>query len=243
LRVAIVGEPNVGKSSLLNALLGAERAIVTARPGTTRDVLEDCVDFDGVPVVLYDTAGLRETADEVERIGVDRARQVAAGADLVLVVLDTARPLASQRALLAAGQPIAVLNKIDLATAWSAAERADIEHRFRGVPVSATVPIGLDALRLAVVARQRAVERQPSDPDQRATARCAGQGRDEPGACRHSAVRRPTARSHRRRPAGRAGAPRRRHRPHHERGRPRRRLRRVLHRQVAMRLVTSRPSA
>jgi tRNA modification GTPase len=156
LRVAIVGEPNVGKSSLLNALLGAERAIVTAQPGTTRDVLEDCVDFDGVPVVLYDTAGLRETADEVERIGVDRARQVAAGADLVLVVLDTARPLASQRALLAAGQPIAVLNKIDLATAWSAAERADIEHCFRSVPVSATVPIGLDALRIAVVERASA---------------------------------------------------------------------------------------
>src|SRR5262245_15388517 len=74
LRVAIIGRPNAGKSSLLNALLGSERAIVTALPGTTRDVLEDSADFAGVPVVLCDTAGLRETADEVERIGGDRAR-------------------------------------------------------------------------------------------------------------------------------------------------------------------------
>src|SRR5262249_36269885 len=90
LRVAVTGLPNAGKASVLNALLGAERAIVTAEPGTTRDVIEASIDIDGVPVVLYDTAGLRAGTDEAERLGVDRARTVAAGADLVLVVLDTA---------------------------------------------------------------------------------------------------------------------------------------------------------
>jgi tRNA modification GTPase len=153
LRVAIIGLPNVGKSSLLNALLGAERAIVTAVPGTTRDVLEDCADFDGVPVILFDTAGLREAADEAERIGVDRAQRVAAGADLVLVVLDTARALDAQRALLDRDAAVVVLNKIDLPSVWSAAELAAVEAQHRCVRVSATVPLGLDALRQAVTER------------------------------------------------------------------------------------------
>jgi tRNA modification GTPase len=150
LRVAITGRPNAGKSSLLNALLGAERAIVTATPGTTRDVIAESADFDGVPVVLYDTAGLRDAGDEVERIGVDRARQVAAAADVVLVVLDTARPLGQQGALLGAGAPIAVLNKIDLPCAWSAQELAAVAARHTAVRVSATAGLGLDALRQVV---------------------------------------------------------------------------------------------
>src|SRR5204862_701891 len=94
LRVAITGRPNVGKSSLLNALLGAERAIVTAHPGTTRDVIEEAADFTGVPVLLADTAGLRDGGDEVEQIGIARAQQVIAAADVVLAVLDTAGLLA-----------------------------------------------------------------------------------------------------------------------------------------------------
>jgi len=153
LRVAITGLPNAGKSSLLNALLGAERAIVTAEPGTTRDVIEASIDIDGVPVVLYDTAGLRAGTDEAERLGVDRARTVAAGADLVLVVLDTARPLPAQRPLLAAGEALAVLNKIDLPTTWTAAEFAAIAAEHPAVRVSATVPLGLDALRHAIAQR------------------------------------------------------------------------------------------
>jgi len=150
LRVAITGRPNVGKSSLLNALLGAERAIVTPIPGTTRDVIEASADFDGVPVVLYDTAGLRDASDDVERIGVDRARAIAAGADVVLVVLDTSRSLAPQRALLDEGAPIAVLNKIDLPPAWSADELAGFHP---SVGVSATQPAGIDALRQIVTHR------------------------------------------------------------------------------------------
>jgi tRNA modification GTPase len=156
LRVALIGLPNVGKSSLLNALLGADRAIVTAQPGTTRDVLEDQADFDGVPVVLYDTAGVREAGDEVERLGVERARAVASSADVVVVVLDTARPLDEQRALLESGAPIAVLNKIDLACVWSAADVAAVVAEHETVRVSATQALGLDDLRRAVTGRATA---------------------------------------------------------------------------------------
>ncbi len=153
LRVAIIGRPNVGKSSLLNALLGADRAIVTPAPGTTRDVIEGCADFDGVPVVLLDTAGLRETDDEAERRGVDRACAAASTADVVLVVFDTASPLEPQRELLDGTASIAVLNKIDLPSAWSAGDVAEVGTAHPIVRVSATVPFGLDALRHAVTQR------------------------------------------------------------------------------------------
>lgn len=88
LRVAIVGRPNVGKSSLMNALLGSDRAIVTASAGTTRDILDERTSIDGVPVRLIDTAGIREANDEAERIGVSRAREALKGADIVCLVLD-----------------------------------------------------------------------------------------------------------------------------------------------------------
>jgi len=121
LGVAIVGKPNVGKSSLLNALLREKRAIVTDVPGTTRDVIEETVNIRGLPVRLLDTAGLRETADTVERLGVARTRDAVAGADLVLVVLDAASGLEDEdrRVLaLARGKPLVVLiNKVDLAPA------------------------------------------------------------------------------------------------------------------------------
>jgi tRNA modification GTPase len=154
LRVAITGQPNAGKSSLLNALLGAERAIVTPVPGTTRDVIEDSADFDGVPVVLSDTAGLREVGDTVERIGIERARAAAASADVVLMVLDTTSALAPQRRLLEAhAAPLVVANKIDLRCAWSRAERSALEAAHAVLPVSATERRGLDALRAAVLQR------------------------------------------------------------------------------------------
>jgi tRNA modification GTPase len=96
LKTAIVGRPNVGKSSLLNALLRADRAIVTPIPGTTRDTLEEVVNVRGVALVLTDTAGLRahvDTDDPIERIGIDRTRRALAGADLVLMVFDASEPL------------------------------------------------------------------------------------------------------------------------------------------------------
>jgi tRNA modification GTPase len=152
LRVALSGRPNAGKSSLLNALVGAERAIVTPQPGTTRDVIEATVDIAGIPVTLIDTAGLRASGDVVEQLGVARAEDAAAGADLVLLVLDTARPFAEQAALLGRANALAVLNKCDLPSAWSAADEAAAARVHRCLRVSATAGRGLDALRQAIVA-------------------------------------------------------------------------------------------
>ena len=89
----ILGKPNVGKSSLLNRLLDEERAIVTDIPGTTRDTIEEYIDMDGIPLKLIDTAGVRETGDKAEQMGVERALAIAEGADLVLLTLDSGRPL------------------------------------------------------------------------------------------------------------------------------------------------------
>jgi tRNA modification GTPase len=141
-QVAIVGEPNVGKSSLFNALVGASRAIVADTPGTTRDLVTETVDLDGLRVTLVDTAGRRDAADLIEAEGVSRAAQAEAVADLVLVVVDTAADLAfagrDARRLL-------VLNKIDRLKVGST-ER-DAAEAAGASAVSCTTGEGLDALR------------------------------------------------------------------------------------------------
>jgi tRNA modification GTPase len=125
-RVAILGRPNAGKSTLFNAVLGAARAIVTEIPGTTRDALEATVDLGGIPVTLVDTAGLRQTGDLVERIGVERARDEAGRADVILYVFDVSTGWTGEDEAEAAalgGKPtVVVANKIDRASA--AAEAA-----------------------------------------------------------------------------------------------------------------------
>ena len=128
IRTVIVGRPNAGKSSLLNALLGEDRAIVTDVAGTTRDTLTEEVRMRGITLLLVDTAGIRATDDAVERIGVERARAAAAEADLILYVADGSTMLdENDRAILTAcaGKPmIALLNKSDLPTVTTAEELA-----------------------------------------------------------------------------------------------------------------------
>ncbi|MDX1971154.1 MAG: tRNA uridine-5-carboxymethylaminomethyl(34) synthesis GTPase MnmE [Candidatus Sumerlaeia bacterium] len=114
-RVLLAGKPNAGKSSLFNALLGRERAIVTPHPGTTRDTLEAEIDLEGVPVLLVDTAGLREATEEVERIGIERTREELEKADLILFLQDPTDPnLPLEEYQLCAGKRhLVVINKAD----------------------------------------------------------------------------------------------------------------------------------
>ncbi|XFO69666.1 tRNA modification GTPase MnmE [Sporomusa silvacetica DSM 10669] len=118
LATVIIGKPNVGKSSLLNALLREKRAIVTDVPGTTRDIIEEYVNIRGIPLKIIDTAGIRETVDVVEKIGVERARELVGQADLILVLLDSSAPLSAEDkavlALLSDKQAIVLINKSDL---------------------------------------------------------------------------------------------------------------------------------
>jgi len=147
-RVAIAGKPNVGKSSLFNALLGAGRAIVTSIPGTTRDLVSDTVDIEGLRIDLVDTAGVRTTSDEVEIEGVSRARQAWANADLVLLVVDRSCAIdEADKDLLheTADVPrLVVATKSDLPPAWRDAD--DLQ----AIAVSSKTGIGLDGLRSAI---------------------------------------------------------------------------------------------
>ncbi|MGD0119213.1 MAG: GTPase, partial [Candidatus Binatus sp.] len=122
----IVGKPNVGKSSLMNLMLGIDRAIVTAIPGTTRDVVEDSVQLGPYALVLNDTAGIREATDDVERIGIERTLRSARDADLLIAMFDSSRPLDLADAdviRLTTGRPgLAILNKRDLPAAVTPAD-------------------------------------------------------------------------------------------------------------------------
>ena len=152
LRVTITGRPNVGKSSLFNSLIERERAIVTDIPGTTRDTLTEAIDLDGIPVILTDTAGLRETTDGIETLGIERTRRAMSDSDLVLVVLDGADELGpADHDLLdqtAGTHRLVIMNKIDL-PAFSIS-RSCIES-LKPINVSARPGEGLDALRAAIL--------------------------------------------------------------------------------------------
>ncbi|MEO8145964.1 MAG: tRNA uridine-5-carboxymethylaminomethyl(34) synthesis GTPase MnmE [Betaproteobacteria bacterium] len=145
IHAVLVGLPNVGKSSLLNRLAGAERAIVTAIPGTTRDALREAIQIDGVPILLVDTAGLRASQDEIERLGMARTRQEMERADVLLVILEAGKLDAPQGPLPEAGARIDVVNKIDLIPGSVAGRHGNAVH------VSAKTGAGLDALRAALL--------------------------------------------------------------------------------------------
>jgi tRNA modification GTPase len=151
LKVALVGRPNVGKSSLFNALLGHDRAIVTEIAGTTRDQLHEKLVIQNIPIALIDTAGLRETSDTVERIGVERSKQVMADADLVIAILDGSQNLTDEdREILqqTAELPhLIVVNKADVA------RTTEIKLSEPGIiQTSAKTGEGLNELKKAIVA-------------------------------------------------------------------------------------------
>jgi tRNA modification GTPase len=156
IQVVIAGQPNAGKSSLLNALAGAELAIVTPIAGTTRDKVEQTIQIEGVPVHVVDTAGLRESVDEVEKIGIARAWGAIEGADAVLFLHDLTRCAAADYA--AADAQIAALlaqklgRQVPVIDIWNKADAvADAPAPERGIRLSAKTGAGLDALRAALL--------------------------------------------------------------------------------------------
>lgn len=142
-RVVVAGAPNVGKSSLVNALAGYQRSVVSATPGTTRDVVTTRIALDGFPIELADTAGLRTGGEHLEEQGMSRARETAAAADLCLWVLDASAPPVWPS--VDAGAVRLVINKVDLPAAWSLDEARD------AVRVSARTGEGVPALGAALV--------------------------------------------------------------------------------------------
>jgi tRNA modification GTPase len=151
LTLAIVGRPNVGKSSLFNRLVERERAIVTAAPGTTRDLVSEMVSIGGIPVKLVDTAGIRQALDEAESIGIRKSMEALADADLVLVVVDAAQPAMSEDGTLldqvAKRSGIVVENKVDVAGVHSPA----IESELPRVRTSALTGHGISELRTEIL--------------------------------------------------------------------------------------------
>ena len=174
-RAAIIGRPNSGKSSVLNLLLGVERAIVTAIAGTTRDLIEDTLSLEPYALVIIDTAGLRHSADEVERIGIERARAQARDADLLIAVFDAAQPLAAedQEVIeLCRGRPgVALLNKSDLPLVLAAADLAARGLTMPVVAISALRGEGAGQLRSCLRDAVAALQDSGGGPGQIAISR------------------------------------------------------------------------
>jgi tRNA modification GTPase len=160
--VAIVGVPNSGKSTLLNALLGEDKAIVSSIAGTTRDVIEDCVEIDGILFRFIDTAGLRHTSDEIETIGISRAVTAGQKASIIIKVLDTTSDIASQQATIAdyisnidGAKVITVYNKCDLkaesaSIAVTAKDNDRVDANADAIEISAKSGYGMERLNKAL---------------------------------------------------------------------------------------------
>ena len=154
LQTAIIGRPNVGKSSLLNYLLDEEKAIVTDIAGTTRDVIEEYVNVNGVPLKLIDTAGIRQTEDVVEKIGVERSKKALQQADLVLLVLNQAEALTKEDLelldLTKQSKRIILLNKTDLPSALDRAQLQEVAQDSPVFAISVLAQDGLEQLEQAI---------------------------------------------------------------------------------------------
>ena len=155
LKLAIVGRPNVGKSSLFNRLVERDRAIVTATPGTTRDLVTERVAIGGIPIELVDTAGLREAVEEAELIGIQKSREALADADLVLIVLDaSAKMRGDERELIASlaeRRVLIVHNKSDLNGVAAGEHAARVANESRAILTSALTGHGIDDLRSVIL--------------------------------------------------------------------------------------------
>lgn len=153
LKVALIGRPNAGKSSLFNSLLMRERAIVTSIPGTTRDSLSEVLNVDGIPILLIDTAGVRSSTDLIEQLGIERTQQAIIDADIVVVVIDGSQPLTeADRYVLAKAEQnnyLIALNKSDLSS-YSTEHVSQLENTTRVVSVSAKTREGLEILCQAI---------------------------------------------------------------------------------------------
>jgi small GTP-binding protein len=153
-RVAIVGAPNVGKSTLANRLFAQERSITADVPGTTRDWVGEIANIDGLPVMLVDTPGQRDTTDAIERAAIAQSREQVHLADLIIMVLDAARPLAPEQAplfdLYRDRDALRVINRCDMPAAWKWSLAPGAIHTI------ATRGAGIDELRAAIIARFRA---------------------------------------------------------------------------------------
>jgi tRNA modification GTPase len=153
-KICICGRPNVGKSSLLNALIGEDRVIVTPVAGTTRDVIEESINLDGLPVVLWDTAGIHETSDEIERIGVHLARDYLEKADARVVVIDGSLPLSAEDNELViatnGAKALIAVNKSDLPESLSEHDLKHLDCRIKHCHVSAKTGEGVSELKQAL---------------------------------------------------------------------------------------------
>ncbi len=154
INTVILGKPNVGKSSLLNAILRENRAIVTDIPGTTRDIIEEYVNIDGIPLKIIDTAGIRETEDAVEKIGVDRAKKTLEDADLIIAVFDASRELTEEDYeiinLIKERKSLVLLNKTDLPSKYTVDFLEGLISNKNVITTSITEGIGVDILEKSI---------------------------------------------------------------------------------------------
>jgi len=164
-KLALIGRPNVGKSSLFNALLGTERAIVTHIPGTTRDTLAESLSINGVPFRLIDTAGIRETEDVIEKIGVERTRSAIAEADLVVTVVDATSTLPDEDLTFISQFAVQLfaVNKSDLGLVWSTEALRQLSQKAPVLQVSALTGQGIPEFKQAIY--QQAVSFAQTNPE------------------------------------------------------------------------------